>query len=1047
LSTDPLFGNWMVAVAEAAAVAGAPELDDATADQMTRAWGLVRKTADVSLGELTTGIAEQAHVPVADLANADTRAAGLVPAEVAHRRNVLPLDCTGKEITIATANPLSQDAKREIASLTGRVVAFQIAAPNEIASAIRSQYGAAAIAQPRAEADIKSTPAPAGPHVLVVDDEVGQRALFRSVLEEAGYRVSVAVDGPEAIELLEGDEQYDLVTLDYWMQRMNGLRVLQHIRDQASTALVPVIMVTGADDRQIEMSLFEAGADDYVGKPIDGPLFILRVQAVLRLHPPGAGGTSSTRVRAISEVVADSLPSRSMSFRTTPDHVTHARILLLLTLMVGRALAPQVVSAQESQQIAVAHPIENAPTVDGVLDEAFWATIPPITGFLQRDPVDGAPASERTEVRIAYTPTAFYFGMTMYDSEPDLILGNILQRGGWIDKDDNVRIAIDTYNDGRNAYLFEIGSLGAQDDALISDEGSEDWNCDGIYTTESRVTDEGWVLEVEIPFTTIRFDDPTAPEMGIAMFRSIRRKNESVYWPHIGQEYRSGIRTVSRYASLTGLQDLQKGRHIEVKPYGIAGATSTPDDGTDTEIDAGLDVKASIASNFTLDLTYNTDFAQVEADNVQINLTRFSLFFPEKREFFLERANLFKLGASQEAEVFFSRQVGLDSDILGGGRLTGQVGPISVGTMSLRTESALPEGVTDPNDPAAVPAAWNSVARVRGDLMPRTTLGGIITSQESDFGHNRVAGADLEARFWTSSSLLLWGANVWDSDYQDGDGESYAGQAELILQNDLYVAEITRTVIGEAFDPSLGFVRRSDQKRWGGRLGYRPRFEQSTWARQLFLTVGANHIDGIDGMKQSHFRSFSTNLFFQSGDNTTADVAERFEHLDDPAFINGREIPPGDYTFRTVSANFRPNRARALGVRFNASYGGFWSGTRTAVGGGFVWIANKHLTIDTNASWNDVSLPVPDGDFSTALVSTRFEAALNRQLFANALVQWDDVSNTLQSNIRIDWIHTPGSDLFVVFDTGYLTGALDDPRDPRWIRRTGVVKLTYLKAF
>jgi uncharacterized protein DUF5916 len=735
---------------------------------------------------------------------------------------------------------------------------------------------------------------------------------------------------------------------------------------------------------------------------------------------------------------------------TPHSAVRSARIHFIACLVVQTAwcaLTPRMSIAQDSGQTAVAYPVDIMPTIDGVLDEPFWATIEPLTGFLQRDPVDGAPATERTEVRIVYTSTALYFGMTMYDSEPELILGNILQRGGWIDKDDNIRIAIDTYRDGRNAYLFEIGSLGAQDDALISDESSEDWNWDGIYTTESRITDDGWVLEVEIPFTTIRFDDPTAPEMGLAMFRSIRRKNETVYWPHIGQEYRAGIRQVSRYAALTGLMDLQKGRHLEVKPYGIAGASSTPSEGSASEVDGGLDVKASITSNITLDLTYNTDFAQVEADNVQINLTRFSLFFPEKREFFLERAALFQFGAPRESEVFFSRQVGLEADILGGGRLTGQVGPISTGIMSLRTEAALPEGVTDPSDPDATPAAWNSVARLRGDLMARTTLGGIITSRETEFGHNRVAGADLEARFWTSSSLLLWGANVWDSDYQSEEGQSSAGQAELILQNDLYVAEITRTVIGEAFSPALGFVRRPDQKRWGGRLGYRPRFEESTWARQLFLTLSANHITGIDGRKQSHRRGFSTNLFLQSGDNTTAAVAERFEHLDDPAFINGREIPPGDYTFRTVSANFRPNRARALGLRFNASYGGFWSGTRTEFGGGIVWIANKHLTIDGNASWNDVSLPVPDGDFSTALVSTRFEVALNRRLFAYALVQWDDVSNALQSNIRIDWIHTPGSDLFVVFDTGYLTGPLADPRDPRWLRETGVVKLTYLKAF
>jgi hypothetical protein len=703
----------------------------------------------------------------------------------------------------------------------------------------------------------------------------------------------------------------------------------------------------------------------------------------------------------------------------------------------------RTLDAQELE--AIAHPIASAPTIDGVLDEPFWAEIEPITGFLQREPVDAAPATERTEVRIAYTPTALYFGMTMYDSEPELILGNILQRGGWIDKDDNIRIALDTYDDDRNAYMFEIGALGAQDDALISDEATEDWNWDGIYTTEARVTDEGWVLEIEIPFTTIRFGDPTAPEMGIAIFRSIRRKNEQVYWPHIGQQYRSGIRQVSRYARLTGLRDLQKGRHVEVKPYAISGAVNTPAGGTDGEVDAGLDVKAAVTSGFTMDLTYNTDFAQVEADNVQINLTRFSLFFPEKREFFLERAGLFQFGAPRETEVFFSRRVGLEADIVGGGRVTGQSGPVSVGALSLRTASvpsAVPGDAID-----LVPSAWNSVARIQGNLRPRTTLGGIVTSKETPIGHNRVAGADFSTRFWSSSSLLLWGAKVWDSSYQEADGSNLAGQAELVLQNDRYMFELTRTYIGEVFDPALGFVPRPDQKRWGGQASWRPRFEQSRWARQLFLTLGANRVTGIDGDKQSHFRTFSSRLSLQSGDATNVQVTERFERLEEPASINGRELPASDYTFRGVSASFTPNRARQIGLSFSGSIGEFWSGTRTELGAGIVWIASKHLTIDSDVAWNGVSLPVPDGDFTTTLLSTRLEAALSRRLFAYALLQWDDVSNTLQSNLRVDWIHTPGSDLFVVLDTGYLTGPLADPRDPRWLRRTGVVKLTYLRAF
>ena len=702
------------------------------------------------------------------------------------------------------------------------------------------------------------------------------------------------------------------------------------------------------------------------------------------------------------------------------------------------------VFAQDS--LAVAVPIPSPPVIDGVLDEPFWALVQPVTGFLQRDPVDGAPASETTEVRIAYTPTALYFGMTMHDSEPNLIRSNILQRGGWIDKDDNIRIALDTYDDDRNAYMFEVGVLGTQDDALISDESSTDWNWDGIYTTEARITEEGWVLEIEIPFTTIRFDDTEAPEMGIAIARTIRRKNESVFWPHIGQEYRSGIVQVSRYARMTGLRDLQKARHIELKPHAISGATHTSENGNDTRINAGIDIKASFTSNSTLDLTYNTDFAQVEADNVQVNLTRFSLFFPEKREFFLERAGLFQFGAPRETEVFFSRRVGLDADILGGGRFTGQAGPISIGAMSLRTAGInVPGSVSDPTNTGA--GAWNSVTRVRGNVLPRMTVGGIVTSEETVAGHNRVAGADLQSRFWSSSSFLLWAAKVWDSDYAGSDGSSVAGQAELMLQNDQYIFEITRTVIGEAFDPALGFVPRPDQKRWGGQVGVQPRFENSSWARQFFLALGANHIQGIDGEKQSHFRRLTARLDFQSGDRANLALTERFEGLSEHARINGRMLSAGDYRFRRLSAGFTPDRARSVGLKFNAALGDFWSGTRTELGGGVVWIANKHLTVDGSVSWNDISLPVPDGDFTTTLIGTRLEAALSRKLFAYALVQWDDVSQTLQSNIRVDWIHTPGSDLFVVLDTGYLTGPLDLPRDPRWLRRTGIVKLTYLKAF
>ena len=737
--------------------------------------------------------------------------------------------------------------------------------------------------------------------------------------------------------------------------------------------------------------------------------------------------------------------------------------LAAATAMAFLTPAPTAAQAPVPEMRATATPVPRPPTIDGVLDEPFWATIEPVTDFRQRDPVDGAPASEPTEVRIGYDANALYFGFVFHDSEPALIRRSILHRGGRIDKDDRVIVALDTYHDRRNAYIFEIGALGTQDDALISDESMtlDDWNWDGVFTSETRVTEHGWVLELEIPFTTIRFPDTDEPTMGIAFMRSIRRKNETVVWPHIGQEYRSGISQVSRYATLGGLRGLRRGRYAEVKPFAIAGTQRRAgDESFEGQTDVGVDVKYALTSNLTFDLTWNTDFAQVESDNVQINLTRFDLFYPEKREFFLERAGLFQFGTPRQTEVFFSRRVGLRGDIAGGGRLTGQVGPLSIGALGLRTR-----GYSD--DTVALPAAWNSVVRLRTDLRPRTTLGGIVTSLDHENGRDRTAGVDFSSRFWSSSAFNVWAARVWNPDFSESSpgasgsaggsataaagpreaGSANAASAELVLQNDLYVAGVSRLVIDDGFQPALGFVPRTNQDRWQGRAGVTPRFESSTWARQLTLEVSGHQIRGRDGAKQTHQLRASAGLNFQTGEFATVAFSERFERLELPARISGRLLAAGDYRFRRLTMHARTNDSRTFSGALAGSIGDFWSGTRTEIGGGATWITGPHLTIGGRYSWNGVSLPVKDGDFSTHLVSANIQGAISRKLFANALVQWDNHSRELQANIRIDWIHTPGSDLFVVIDTGYLTGDLLDPREPRWQRRTGVVKLTYLMAF
>ena len=725
-----------------------------------------------------------------------------------------------------------------------------------------------------------------------------------------------------------------------------------------------------------------------------------------------------------------------------PCHLLVSGALLLSSLVIGSA------SAQDREARAVR--IETPPRVDGVLDEPFWARIRPVTGFRQRDPVDGAPASERTEVRIAYDENALYFGFTFFDSEPHRINRAILDRGGRISKDDRVVIALDTYLDRRNGYIFEVGALGTQDDALFTDESLDrpDWNWDGVFTTETTVNAEGWVLEMAIPFTTIRFADVEEPVMGIAFQRSIRRKNETVLWPHIGQDFVGGIAQASQYATLTGLKDIRRGHRLEVKPFATLGGqqlAGEPD--FERQSKAGLDLKYGLTSNLTLDLTWNTDFAQVETDNVQINLTRFDLFFPEKREFFLERAGLFEFGTRGETEVFFSRRVGLDGDIRGGARLTGQAGPISIGALALRTGGTLPDSGAGTGD-GEVPAAWNSVLRLQANLRERTTAGVIATSLDrAGGGSNRVAGADFHTRFWSSSAFRVWGARLWDSRAGGSGPGNQAARAELDLENDRYALSLDRVHVGKDFDPALGFLRRRDMDEWSLWGGFRPRFESSGWARRFSVWGGGVRTRGTGGELQSERLSSNADLLFESGERVSVVVDDRFERLHGPASISGRILPPGDYHFRFWEAFTSTNESRTLSVSLEGSRGDFWSGRRTRYGGRGVVKTGPHLTVGARLARNKVSLPVTDGDFTTTLIAVDLVGAVSRKLFAGALVQWDSLSRELQANIRVDWIHTPGSDLFLVLDTGYITDDTLDPRFDPWTRRTAVAKLTWLKAF
>ncbi|MEQ8525236.1 DUF5916 domain-containing protein [Gracilimonas sp.] len=698
--------------------------------------------------------------------------------------------------------------------------------------------------------------------------------------------------------------------------------------------------------------------------------------------------------------------------------------------------------------------VETAPYIDGNLDDVTWENIPPITQFTQVWPEDGAPATEDTEVRIAYDRENLYFAFRFYDENPEGIKARNLERGGRNSRDDHAYIGLDTYMDGRNAYLFEANALGTQDDALITDErldyGGFSW--DAVFITETKIDDKGWTLEVAIPFRQLRFPDEEELEFGLMLSRTIIRKNERVLWPAIGQEYGgyNGVRSaVSQYGVLKGIKNVRQGNNIELKPYVISGAQEIRPDlqneqtNTDYTYDIGGDLKWGISSNLTLDMTVNTDFAQVESDNVQLNLSRFSLFFPEKREFFLERAGLFEHGNTRSTQTFFSRRIGLTDQILTGARVTGQAGRLSYGLMNIETGSEM-------SNLFGSQSANNTVARLQATVLPRATVGTIFTNvEEINGGYNRALGFDGNYRFWSASEVRTWYTQVWDDVSGLNDN---AGHASLQLDNDTYSGGFAYTHVGRNYNPALGFVRRRDIRQYSGSLGYNPTV-QSDVLKQLArfnFSSSYSYIEGQDGIKQSSELGGSAALEFVNNQNIRLQASQQFERLFE--FFDIRPdaiIPAGNYTFNRFSLSGESDESNRLYSSAGIATGGFYDGTRTDFEFEIGFRFSRHFTMDAGIDHSIIDLPIPNGEFEATTVSTDFSTAVSRKLFAKALIQYDNFSRDIQANIRINWIHTPGSDLFLVFNTSYhLTGDNEMLFDPKknviMNSQAAVVKLTYL---
>ena len=696
---------------------------------------------------------------------------------------------------------------------------------------------------------------------------------------------------------------------------------------------------------------------------------------------------------------------------------------------------------------------DKAPEIDGFLDDEIWKAIPSLTDFIQIWPNEGNSATEDSEVRIAYDENYLYFAFRFHDKDAHLIRAKNLERGGRNSRDDHAYIGLDTFMDGQNAYLFEMNALGTQDDAVITDEqldyGSFSW--DAVFYSETRIHDEGWDMEVAIPFRQLRFPKDDELEFGLMISRMINRKNERVVWPPIGMEYGGSfgaLAAVSQYGVLKGIKNIHRGKNIEIKPYVIGGAQNVRPDlseeatVTDYTKDFGFDIKYGITSNLTLDLTVNTDFAQVEADNVQINLSRFNLFFPEKREFFQERAGLFEHGNSGSTQTFFSRQIGLTDEILAGARLTGQVGRFSVGLMNIETGEHV-------NNLFQNASANNTVARVRTNLFSRASVGAIFTNLEESNSYNRVLGFDTNFRFWSSSQFNAWYTNVWDSNpaYDDA-----AGHVNLTLANDLYGINTSFTSVGEFYQPALGFVRRTDMRQYAGGLKYSPLVKISSlpFIKRFNFNSDFDYIEDQDGNKETTGISLRAQAEFRQRDFITLQYNRQFERLISPFPIRSNAIiPAGDYAFSDYGLRVETDDSRRIYVGANISAGEFYNGHHNSFGARIGYRHSQHLALDTGIDHSVIDLPITNGEFEATTLSLNVLAALSRELFAKTLIQYDNFSRDIQANIRINWIHTPGSDLFLVYNTSYhLTGSNEDLFDPRrkllMNDQIAIVKLTYL---
>ena len=703
-------------------------------------------------------------------------------------------------------------------------------------------------------------------------------------------------------------------------------------------------------------------------------------------------------------------------------------------------------------------------TLDGVLDENVWSLATPITEFRQQEPVEGGTPSEPTEIRILYDDQALYIGAMLFDSDPDGILAYQLQRDSGLGTDDRFMWIISTFNDNRTGYFFETNPAGLLGDGLIEGGGGFNKRWNGIWNIRTAIQPDGWSVEVRIPFSTLNFD-PALQAWGINFQRTIRRYNEEILWN--GWRRTEGLFRPVYTGELLGLSDISQGRGIELKPFVNASTNSGPAAGASrgSETKTGIDITYSLTPSLRGALTLNTDFAEVEVDNRQVNLTRFPLRFPEQREFFLEGSGVFSFNW---ADPFFSRRIGLvqgqEVPIDFGARLGGQAGDYELGVYQVRTGDTMLEN----GDGSFRPWASEdfTVARVKRRLFQQSHVGMIYTRRASDdipgngsLPDRHTLGADFD--FFTSQFMGRYNAQiegfmVYHTDPVNGGDltgtERSSRGIRWSFPNDLIRVHSSHREFGEQWDPAVGFFERRGFRRHQPTLTIAPRPQNWSLVRQTEHQIFLEYLTDLDNrLLTRNIDIKPLQINFESGDRFAVEAGRNFERLDHVFTIFGSgdeaiRIQPGDYHSNSWSAELSTTGRRMLSGSVNYERSEFWGGDRNSVDLSGTVRSRRGMSLTANFQHNEVSLP--QGDFDTNLVRLSWAVNLSPWTAITGNVQYDDLSDVVGVYARLRWIVQPGNDIFVVWSHNWLYD--DGPlRDSRFttLSRGGTVKVNYTFRF